>query len=574
MKRMAKFFAAGVFAACLLPACTGVMTGINRDAREDTGKANSVLHGLRDGANLEQRNDGVITHEGLWLSGTRVNVARLDKLPALFDEPASFDRTVFSLQEFAERVTRLTNVPTRVAASAVAAAQRTMGGGSPVPANGSAGAGAGLPPLPPGMVTGARVQSGSTGGARPLSSGVRIAFRGGSIKSLLDTASARFGVSWKFSDGNIVFYFTDTRVFQVTSIPGDAKLNADVISAATNSQGSSGGGGGLASGSGSGAGGSTPSLSSNNSADTTMTAQLSVYNSLEASIKSMLSAYGSVVPSPATGSIAVTDTPDVLERVSEFVNQENRVLSRQVLVNVTVLSVTLSNGDNYGINWSAVYQALGSRFGITTTLPLPSSTNQFSASIMTPSSRASGTSALISALSTQGAVRRKTSASVTTLNDQPVPVQVATQTGYLAQISTTNTINVGSQTSLTPGTVTTGFNLTLLPHVLDDGTVMMQFYTNLSQLLSLETVSNGANTTSANYEQIQVPNIETRNFLQRVAIKSGQTLVLSGYEGLADDGEEQGVGVPQNIALGGSLNATRSREVIVILITPVLMAGV
>jgi type II secretory pathway component GspD/PulD (secretin) len=103
--------------------------------------------------------------------------------------------------------------------------------------------------------------------------------------------------------------------------------------------------------------------------------------------------------------------------------------------------------------------------------------------------------------------------------------------------------------------------------VLDDGTVMMQFYTNLSQLLALNTITSGG-------QQIELPNIETRNFLQRVAIKSGQTLVLSGYEGLSDDGDQQGVGVPQNMLAGGSLSAQRSREVIVILITPVLTAGV
>ncbi|MEJ0003015.1 MAG: hypothetical protein WDN30_04640 [Pararobbsia sp.] len=80
---------------------------------------------------------------------------------------------------------------------------------------------------------------------------------------------------------------------------------------------------------------------------------------MQSAIKSMLSPAGSVVTSPATGIDFVTDTPDVLEHVGDFMEQQNRVLSRQVLVNVTVLSVTLSADDSYGINWQAVYQALG-----------------------------------------------------------------------------------------------------------------------------------------------------------------------------------------------------------------------
>jgi type IVB pilus formation R64 PilN family outer membrane protein len=309
-------------------------------------------------------------------------------------------------------------------------------------------------------------------------------------------------------------------------------------------------------------------VSSDNTTNTDMNTELSVYGGLQASIKSMLSPEGSVVPSPATGSIAVTDTPDVLERVGEFIEQQNKVLSRQVLVNVTVLSVVLTADDNYGINWGAVYHTLGTNFGITTALAnVASSATQFSAQVISTSSRASGTNAMISALSEQGTVRRKTSASVTTLNDQPVPVQVASQQSYLAEVSTTNTLNVGSQTSLTAGTVTTGFNLTLLPHILDDGTVMMQFYTNISSLESLNQVSSGN-------ETIQVPTVDTRNFLQRIAIKSGQTLVISGYEGIVDNAQQQGVGTPGNIALGGSYDASRSREVIVILLTPITLSGV
>ncbi|PLZ00007.1 PilN family type IVB pilus formation outer membrane protein, partial [Burkholderia sp. WAC0059] len=416
---------------------------------------------------------------------------------------------------------------------------------------------------------------------------VQISYRSGDLSGLLDLAGTRFGVFWKYTDGRILFYYTDTRVFQVNAVPGAASLDANVVSAASsnsssgNGTGSGSGGGGVGGGGvgGGGIGGgagvgsssssgnnSTPSVSSDNTASTDMNSQLSVFDSLQSAIKSMLSPYGSVVSSPATGSLSVTDTPDVLDRVAAFMDQENQVMSRQILVDVTVLTVTLSASDNYGINWGAVYQALGTQFGISNTFPTTAlNPVSFSAAVISPSSRADTTTAMITALSEQGTVRRKTSAAVTTLNNQPVPVEVATQQGYLAEVSTTNTANVGSQTSLTPGTITTGFNLTLLPHVLDDGTVMMQFYSNLSVLDQLQQVSSGG-------QQIQVPEVDTRNFLQRVAVKSGQTLVISGYEGINDSGTQQGVGSASNPVFGGGYNASRSREVIVILVTPVLMS--
>jgi type IVB pilus formation R64 PilN family outer membrane protein len=177
---------------------------------------------------------------------------------------------------------------------------------------------------------------------------------------------------------------------------------------------------------------------------------------------------------------------------------------------------------------------------------------------------------MINALSTQGKVRKETSASVTTLNYQPVPVQVARQTAYLKSSQTTISANVGSSTSLTPGVVTSGFTMTLLPNLLDNGTVMLQFSTDISTLRRINTVSSTGTTGGS---QIQTPEIDTRNFLQRVAMKSGQTLVVSGFEQMEGDVERQGTGSPSNFLLGGGAASRSNKEIIVILITPIAMPG-
>ncbi|CAB3676114.1 PilN family type IVB pilus formation outer membrane protein [Trinickia soli] len=551
--------------ALLLAGCTGLLQSVSDAAHRDAEQSGKLLTSAREGNIRTHTIDDVVVDNGIWLSGRTVKLAQTAGLPPVFSQPVTFDRQVASLQEFSERITRLTQVPAKVSADAVTASARALTGvgGGAAAGLGKAGQSVNLPPLPPGR--GAAAAAANEGF---MPSSVRILYRSGDLKGLLDTACARFGVSWKYTDGAIDFYFTDTRTFQVSAVPGDSSVNANVVSEASNNGGTQGSGlAGSISGGGAGGSGSGTSngVSSNNTSTTAVNSQLSIFGSLDSAIKAMLSPYGHVVSAPATGSISVTDTPDVLDRVARFMEEQNRVMSRQILINVTVLSVTLSADDSYGINWGAVYQALGSRFSLTSafTSGLTSATT-LGAQVISPNSRANGTAALISALSQQGAVRRKTSASVTTLNNQPVPIQVATQQGYLASISTTNTANVGSQTSLTPGTVTTGFNMTLLPHMLDDGTVLMQFYTNLSVLDALQTVTSGG----SNPLQIQTPEIDTRNFLQRVAMKSGETLVISGYEGAADNSTQQGVGKPSNILLGGGYDARRSREVIVILITP------
>ncbi|KVC59847.1 secretin [Burkholderia ubonensis] len=580
---MRVFFVISLLAA-LLSGCTGLRGGIERDAQRDSNESGALLKRVSDGDNSVHALAPVVVNDGLWVSAGAVKLQHGEQLPSLFDEPASFDRPVASLSEFAEQVTRLTQVPTQVAASAQQAAARSQNGGADgaarsAPAFLDASGGRSVPPLPPGMPGGASSGGGKAGGGGASSDGggtsfapVRIVYAGGTLRGLLDAACARFGVFWKYEQGTIRFFFTDTRTFQVNAIPGDSSLNASVVSGAT-SDGTSGGSQSGGAGGGNGANSGSTGLTANNTANTAVNSQLSVFNGLQSAIQSMLSRYGSSVSSPATGSISVTDTPDVLERVAAFMTQQNRSLSRQVLLNVTVLSVSLKAGDAYGIDWSLVYKTMSASFGITnpfTPAALTTTPADLSATVLSPTSRFNGTKLLIRALSEQGTVRRKTSASVTTLNNQPVPVQVATQTGYLASVSTTNTANVGSSTALTPGTVTTGFNMTLLPHVLDDGTVMLQFSTNISALLQLKNVTSSEAKDST---RIQTPDVDMRNFLQRVAMKSGETLVISGYEGTNDSLDEQGVGTPKMIALGGGYEAQRQREVIVILITPVTQRG-
>jgi hypothetical protein len=56
-------------------------------------------------------------------------------------------------------------------------------------------------------------------------------------------------------------------------------------------------------------------------------------------------------------------------------------------------------------------------------------------------------------------------------------------------------------------------------------------------------------------------------------MKSGETLVISGYEGTNDNSNQSGTGTASMYALGGGYDTNRSREVIVILITPVTQGG-
>src|SRR3546814_19304748 len=99
--------------------------------------------------------------------------------------------------------------------------------------------------------------------------------------------------------------------------------------------------------------------------------------------------------------------------------------------------------------------------------------------------RSQGTNGVVRALWEKGDVSVGTTASFTTLNGVPVPLQVASTRSFLERVSVTRDENSVS-TELAPGSVTTGFNLHLVPRIFNDGRLMLQYGNNISELVGKE----------------------------------------------------------------------------------------
>lgn len=463
-----------------------------------------------------------------------------------------------SLNDVAGTVSSLTGLPVFIGSdirtpSASGTAPATLA--PPVPPLPVGAPFPGIPggPLPTGFPS--PLGTGSSVPAGPITVGSPFAANySGSLTGFMNMVSAYYGVFWKTEASGLRFFLMDSKTYRIAALPGDTRLSSSVES----SSNSTGGGAG-------GAGGSTQSGTSANSTGVGFSG-LSVWSALEASIKQMLGSSGRVVASPATGTITVTDTPSVLSRVTEYINEQNKSLNRQVSVNVRVLSVELNEGDNYGINWDAVYANLASAanpysLALKTAFPVATGAgNLIISAPATSASRWAGSSAMISALSTQGRVSELTSATLVTLNNQAAPVNVGRRVSYLAASSTTQTPNVGATTALTPGTVQTGFSMTLVPHIIDGKEMLLQYSLDLSSLLRLKTITSGTST-------IETPDISTSNFIQRVRIQSGETLVVAGFDQDNLSAVADGIGSPQN-TLMGQRKGTTKRTMLVVLIQP------
>jgi type IVB pilus formation R64 PilN family outer membrane protein len=509
--------------ALTLPACqTMEMQTVSK--RIDTTTDEAVK--LREKAQVTETPykayDGLIEDNGFWIGGRRVKID-----PAASMLPESFKKqftlvsaTPMTLPEIAEKVTLMTGVPVQLNADAASTNQ------------------------------------------------IKINYSG-SLAGFFDGIVSRQGISWKYSSGSVIFYKMDSRTWRVKALPGETTLSATVTTSSSASGTSSGVSGSTGLDSAGATVGTVDSGTTGTSSSSGTGQQTASYSSttkiwkeIEDTIKSMLTKDGKVVVSPGTNSVTVTDTKVVLDQVDTFIRDRNKNLGRQVVINVSAYSVTKNSGDQNGIDWSLVYTATKGAIKIASPFA-GNNAAALTASIIDPNSRINGTSLILKALESQGKVALMTSSSVTTLNSQPVPVQVARQTGYLQSISTTTTGTSGTtQTSLTPGTVTTGFNMNLVPAIYEDGRMLLQYAISISDLAGLTSVA-------SNGQTIQVPEINTRNFLQRVGIKSGQTLILSGFERQSDSWNKSQMF--KSTLTGGGFTTSSNRDVIVIMITPVVL---
>ena len=374
----------------------------------------------------------------------------------------------------------------------------------------------------------------------------------GSLSGLLNEIGSRFGIWWKYDRKEIYFYKYATRTFVLYSLPTSPQVSVNV--------------GGSSQGSG---GSSQISLTSG--------AKMDFWKNIETAIKNMLDKDSKYTMDPSNGTISVTATPNDIKKIAKFINEQNVRLSRQVAISVKVLQVSIDDSDQYGLDLSAIWKdPTGESVGVSS---IAGGLGQDVTKNLTMTLLPGNVSidASLQALSTQGTTNLITSGTVTTLNNKPAPIQVVKKQNYISEITKTNSGGDASYYDVSTETeeIETGFTMDVLPRILEHGRLMLMFNLTLSDLISLEKVSlddrSDGETSAGGGQYIQNPIIESRGFTQEVAMKSGQSLVLTGYERVENTTEKSGVGSADNSLLGGTAKASKVRSILVIILTPVVL---
>jgi len=292
-----------------------------------------------------------------------------------------------------------------------------------------------------------------------------------------------------------------------------------------------------------------------------------------------------IIADESNNSLIIVATAQEYEIIRPIINQLD-VMPLQVLVDATIVEVTLTDNLQYGLQWY-----FGHGGGTMTTSSATTTSSDTSTSSTTPKAisltdltgLASSTAqlmnggfgysligssgqikAVLNAQATNGNINVISSPSLMVLNNQEASMQVGKEisltTGQLGSLSnptasTGNTNNVFSQQQQRK----TGVKLKIKPRVNANGLVTMDIEQSVED--PGESPAGGGN-----------PPILTREITSSVAVQSGETIILGGM--IKDNNTNSKAGIPllQEIPILGSLfgNTTKNQDKteLVVLITP------
>ncbi len=244
------------------------------------------------------------------------------------------------------------------------------------------------------------------------------------------------------------------------------------------------------------------------------------------------------------------------------------VMPLQVLIDATIVEVTLSDKLKYGIKWFLQHQNGGNNAASSGGLDLTKTASNLATGIATGGlgyafvSNSSDIRAVLEANASDNKTNVISAPSLMVLNNHEASIQVGKQVPILSSQST-NTSSTNNNGTVVTNTIQmrdTGITLNIKPRVNANGLVIMEIDQKADDVLS--TTTNGINS----------PSFQQRQIKSSVAVQSGQTIVLGGLISEKNTHDKNGVPLLYKLPLVGALfgetTKNKERTELVILITP------
>ena len=369
----------------------------------------------------------------------------------------------------------------------------------------------------------------------------------GPANGALDHLAARLGIHWRWRKQHIELYRTDLRFWLIYAPIVNSEWTATVGLSGSVQSGSSG-----------------SNLQANDKVSVSMTTA-TFWDQLEATIQGFLSTSGTATLNRQSGELIVADTPDVLDRLDDWVKRKNKELTSQVVVKIDLYEVERNDSSSSGLNLSTLLTNLSGRGIYEFGTDSDEIGSYFTFKYKRPSQSQEETrnvEALIRNSAGDDRVSKLTSSVIRGLNGQPVPVFFGDERSYLERRDIVREDTLSS-VRLIPGKLQDGIALNMVPRILSDTNQLMLNIT--IRTTRVKEINRFPADALPSDPMIQLPDLESRSLLLPVLLHSGETLVVAGLD-TARTSAKRAHGI-----LSKSDNSQTKYSSLILLITPFII---
>ncbi len=233
----------------------------------------------------------------------------------------------------------------------------------------------------------------------------------------------------------------------------------------------------------------------------------------------------SVIVNRESGILNVRATSRQHAKVRDFINKVVASARRQVMIEATIVEVSLNDSYQQGIDWAR----LGGSKSWGVSSPSLGTNVGNSLTPFTISYLSKNLDINIDLLEAFGTVKVLSSPRLAVLNNQTAMLKVVDEFVYFnVKAETVSTANVDSRTTFTttPQSVSVGMVMSITPQVAETGEITLNVRPTISSISDLKEDPN-PNLAAANIKNL-VPQIRTREIESVLRLRSGQIAVLGG----------------------------------------------
>lgn len=278
----------------------------------------------------------------------------------------------------------------------------------------------------------------------------------------------------------------------------------------------------------------------------------------------------SVIANPETGILSIRATARQHERIQEFLDQVMASAKRQVLIEATVVEVTLGNNYQQGIDWNAVFD--NGRFRLLTSgAGLPSAIGN---TAFTGIYTSGDINATVRLLESFGTTKVMSSPRISVINNQTALLKVVDNRVYFTiKADTVASSNVAAITTFTstPNTVSVGFVMSVTPQISETDTVLLNVRPTVSRITGFVIDPNPSLVATPN----RIPEIQTREMESVIRINSGDVAVMGGLMQDSIENKDDSIPGVNQVPLLRELftfrNDTTTKSELVIFLRPIVI---